>query len=458
MPRDLNKHPDALDIAVIGSGVAGMGAAWVLSRAHRVTVYEREGRIGGHSHTIEVIDNGERIPVDTGFIVYNELNYPDLTALFAYLGVDTQPSEMSFAASLDNGHLEYSGSSLAGLFGQPRNLIRPRFLRMLRDIRRFYREGPKLLADDQPGPSLGEYLDRGGYSTAFIEDHLLPMAAAIWSTGTASMRSYPASAFIRFCLNHGLMQVSGRPQWRTVVGGSRSYVKRLTASFSDRIMTNAQVTGITRTPAGVLVEDANGATNRYDQVVIATHADQALAVLRDADDDEKRLLGAFRYSANTVFVHQDERLMPKRRRVWASWNYLGSSRRKNRETPLPADDGSTSVSVTYWMNRLQTLSSSAPIFVTLNPRTPPAKDKILRVLAYDHPMYDAAALQAQASLHGLQERRDTWFCGSYFGAGFHEDALTSALAIGERLGVPRPWLDGNGATDPLAEGSRSTAE
>ncbi len=437
-----------------------------------MSVYEQAGRVGGHSNTVDVADALKPVAVDTGFIVYNELNYPNLTALFAHLGVETQKSEMSFAASLGGGELEYSGSNLIGLFGQVRNLLRPSFWRMLRDIRRFYRDGPKFAEDDGgAGLALGEYLDREKYSEAFIYDHLLPMAAAIWSTGTEEMRAHPAMAFVRFCLNHGLMRVTGRPQWRTVVGGSRAYVKRLTASFSDRVMINARVTGLTRTPAGVVVEDANGCESRFDKVVIATHADQALRMLEDPSDDERRLLGAFRYSANTAVLHQDERFMPKRKRVWSSWNYIGDvrttapdERPKGHAAPAPGalpDPSSETqpVCVTYWMNRLQNLDTQEPLFVTLNPHAPPASHKTLGTFHYDHPMYDAAAIRAQEELDRLQGRRDTWFCGSYFGAGFHEDALASGLTVGEALGgVRRPWLETEAAGEGMTEGSRSAAE
>jgi len=344
MPRDYDQLPRRLDIAVIGSGVAGLSAAWLLSKAHNVSVYEQDGRVGGHSNTVIVPGPAGPIPVDTGFIVYNELNYPNLTALFAHLGVPTQKSEMSFAVSLDGGTLEYSGSNLLGLFGQRRNLVRPRFWRMLRDVLRFYREAPALLEDDSAPLSLGAYLEREGYSAAFVDDHLLPMAAAIWSTDTATMRDHPAQAFVRFCLNHGLMRVTGRPQWRTVTGGSQAYVRRLSGAFADRIMVNARVSAISRTPAGVVVHDANGAVTRFDHVVIASHADQALAMLADPTDDERHLLGAFRYSRNTAILHRDEAFMPKRRSVWASWNYIGGE-----GDPAP-DDGE--VCVTYWMNRL----------------------------------------------------------------------------------------------------------
>jgi predicted NAD/FAD-binding protein len=454
MPRDYDHLPRRLDIAVIGSGVAGLSAAWLLSKAHNVSVYEQDGRVGGHSNTVFVPGRTGPIAVDTGFIVYNEPNYPNLTALFEHLGVETQKSEMSFAVSLEGGALEYSGSNLVGLFGQRRNLVRPRFWRMLRDILRFYRQAPRLLADDVD-PSLGEYLQQEGYSRPFVEDHLLPMAAAIWSTDVASMRDHPARAFVRFCLNHGLMRVAGRPQWRTVTGGSQAYVRRLCAAFADRIMVNAKVSAITRGPAGVVVHDANGTVTRFDHVVIAAHADQALGMLADPSGDEQRLLGAFRYSGNTAILHQDEGLMPRRKKVWASWNYMGGDASPNAGPSAEPRQ----VCVTYWMNRLQSLDVNVPLFVTLNPSQPPAAERVLKTFQYHHPMYDAAALQAQADLSLLQGQRNTWYCGSYFGAGFHEDALSSGLAVAEALGgVVRPWLTSAGEPQAAAEGFRSAAE
>jgi predicted NAD/FAD-binding protein len=453
MPRDYDHPPRRLDIAVIGTGVAGLSAAWLLSKGHNVSVYEQDGRIGGHSNTVLVPGSHGTIAVDTGFIVYNELNYPNLTALFAHLGVATQQSEMSFAVSLDRGALEYSGSDLMGLFGQRRNVVRPRFWRMLRDIRRFYREAPAVLAEGDAALSLGDYLDREGYSQAFVDDHLLPMGAAIWSTDAATMRDHPAQAFVRFCLNHGLMRVTGRPQWRTVTGGSRAYIDRLSASFSDRIMVNARVGAITRSPAGVIVHDANGAVTRFDHVVIAAHADQALDMLADPSGEEQRLLGSFRYSRNTAILHRDESLMPRRRRVWSSWNYIGGS-----GGAAPAGVGKQ-VCVTYWMNRLQSLDASVPLFVTLNPTTAPAPAKVIKTFEYHHPMYDAAALAAQGQLGRLQGRQNTWFCGSYFGSGFHEDALSSGLAVGEALGgTVRPWFAPAAEPEALNSGLRSVAE
>ncbi len=435
MPFDATPPSRPLNIAIVGTGIAGMSAAWLLARRHTVTVYERDGRIGGHTNTVDAPDPGGPIPVDTGFIVYNEANYPNLVALFKHLDVPTKPSEMSFAASVDGGALEYSGSDLGGLFAQKSNLFRPRFWRMLRDIWRFYREGPAIstaAGDDEV--SLGDYLDRQGYSHAFVYDHLLPMAAAIWSTAPHDMRDHPASAFVRFCTNHGLMQITDRPQWRTVDGGSREYVRRLTAAYAGNIKTRCGVRSVARTGGSVIVEDDTGQRHTHDHIVIAAHANQALAMLSDPSPEERNQLGAFGYARNTAVLHQDPALMPRRRKVWSSWNYLSDV----------GDDGASKVCVTYWMNRLQGIASAEPLLVTLNPNRDPDPRKVLRAFEYEHPSFDRGAIAAQRRLWDLQGGRNTWFCGSYFGAGFHEDALQAGLAVAELLGgLPRPWtVDG----------------
>jgi len=419
-----------LNIAVIGTGIAGMSAAWLLNQTHRITVYEKNDRIGGHSNTVDAPTDRGVEPVDTGFIVYNERNYPNLTALFDHLDVPTKDSEMSFAASLDGGALEYAGTNLNGLLGQRTNIVRPRFWRMIADLMRFYREAPSFLdepsADDM---SLGDYLRRENYGDVFIEDHLLPMGAAIWSTTAPELKYYPAAAFIRFFKSHGLLTINDRPQWRTVDGGSRQYVDRLTASYRDRIRFGG-VRAIRRTANEVLVEDRNGAVDAYDHVVVAAHADEAFRMLSDADPMDERLLGGWRYTTNKAILHRDPSLMPKRRRVWSSWNFIGD----------PNADSRHGLCVTYWMNRLQSLETGAPLFVTLNPVHEPAPGSIIREFEYTHPFFDQAALESQRRLWSLQGRRRTWYCGSYFGYGFHEDALQSGLAVAEQLGgLRRPW-------------------
>ncbi|MGI4902470.1 MAG: NAD(P)/FAD-dependent oxidoreductase [Janthinobacterium lividum] len=439
--RDALPHPSVptpadgrLRIAVLGSGISGMAAAWLLSRSHDVTVFEKEGRVGGHSHTVTVDLPDRQVAVDTGFIVYNEPCYPNLTALFKHLGVATQGTDMSLAVSLDNGALEYAGDTLGTLFAQRRNLYQPRFWAMLRDLVRFYREAPRHL-DRFAGVSIGNWLAARGYSAAFRDDHLLPMAAAIWSAPAAQLLDYPAEAFVRFCENHGLLRFTGRPQWRSVMGGSVAYVEKLTAAYKDQIRLARGAASVQRRHDGVWIRDTHGATERFDAVVIATHADEALALLSDPSMAETAWLGAFRYSRNRVLLHSDVTLMPRRREVWSSWNYLG-----HRSNATASGSAQAAVCVSYWMNRLQHLGDAPPMFVTLNPSRQPAPELVHFETEYSHPVFDLATLGAQRVLWNLQGKQRTWFCGAYFGAGFHEDGLQAGLAVAEQLGgVQRPW-------------------
>ena len=414
-----------LDIGVIGSGIAGLSAAWLLSQRHRVTLYESANRPGGHGNTIDAMTASGPVPVDTGFIVYNEQTYPNLTALFRHLGVATRETVMTLAVSLDDGRLEYACTNLASLFAQRRNLISPRFWSMLWDLARFYREAPKHGRDSG---NLGAFLDAHGYGEAFQRDHLLPMAAAIWSASASDLRDYPAAGFIRFCDNHGLLKLTGRPPWRTVDGGCRVYIRRLMDAIGTGARIGEGVVSVRRDDDGVTVRTAGGRSRTHDHVVIGAHADQALAMLDDATEAETRCLGAFRYARNEAVLHADPALMPKRRAVWSSWNYIGESGDPN------------SLQVTYWMNRLQAIPDATPFFVTLNPVRKPRPDLVFHAETYEHPRFDDAALAAQHHLWALQGRRRTWFCGAYFGAGFHEDGLQSGLAVAEQLGaVRRPW-------------------
>ncbi|MHA7969198.1 NAD(P)/FAD-dependent oxidoreductase [Rhizobium sp. CAU 1783] len=424
-------HNGRRKIAVVGSGISGLSAAWLLSRTADVVLFEADSRAGGHANTVIARTAGREIAVDTGFIVYNDRNYPNLVALFDHLSVPTLPSSMSFSASLDSGRFEYSGSGLGGLLGQPINTVRPRFWRMVSDILRFYKEAPELLGRPElEAVSLGDYLARSGYGASFVEDHLLPMGAAIWSTTASEMRRYPLHAFIRFFANHGLLQLKDRPRWRTVAGGSREYVKRLLADFRGEVRLESPVISVRRLTIGVEVVDAAGNADRFDDVVIATHADQALGLLSDADNGEREVLGAFEYTPNVAVLHSDVGLMPKRRKVWSSWNYIADADRS----------GKSALCVTYWMNHLQSLDPAAQLFVTLNPCRTVDEKKIISVFDYTHPLFDLKAIAAQHRLWSLQGRRNTWFCGAYFGSGFHEDGLQAGLAVAEALGgVRRPW-------------------
>lgn len=416
---------------MVGSGVAGLSAAWLLARGGReVTLIEAQDRAGGHCNTVEVATSDGPVAVDTGFIVYNEKTYPNLTAFFAHMGIETSASDMSFSVSR-NG-LEYSGCGVQGLFAQRRNLLRPQFWRMLRDVKRFYAQAP--LLDPDAALTLGDLLARGDYSDTFASDHLLPMAAAIWSTETRDMRDMQAREFLAFFANHGLLQLRDRPQWRTVTGGSRRYVQQITMQPGINLQLNCRVRRVRRTATGVLVnvmaQPGQQQEQHFDEVVFATHADQALNLLEDATDHESNLLGAFEYSRATAVLHSDTSYMPRERRAWASWNYL-DHRGADQQTHDP-------LCLSYWMNRLQPLGTDLPIFVTLNPHGCP--QDVHASFEYEHPVMNTASARAREKLWALQGQRNTWFCGAYFGNGFHEDGLQAGLAVAEEItGRARPW-------------------
>jgi predicted NAD/FAD-binding protein len=420
-------------IAVIGSGAAALGAAWVLAPHHDVTLFEKNDYPGGHAHTVDVTGpNGQKIAVDTGFIVYNEINYPNLVRLFKFIGIETQPTDMGFAVSLRGGQTEYSGGSLGGLLAQKSNLLKPRFLFMIRDILRFYKEAPALLKEGQnEGPSLGDYLAENNYGAGFIEDHILPMAAAIWSAPAKTLMAFPIISFVRFFQNHGLLSVNDRPQWRTVVGGSRRYVETLIKDLRGRVHLSDAVQSVERHDKGVVIATAAGRKWAFDEVVFGSHADETLAMLAEPTPEEKSVLGAFRFEANTAWLHGDENFMPKRRNTWSAWNYLGETNA----------GGAQKLAVSYWMNKLQTLDPAVPLFITLNPPTAPDPAKTYGRYDYDHPIFDHAALAAQNRLFALQGQNHSWFCGAWTGYGFHEDGFSSGLRVAAGLGCLPPWTE-----------------
>lgn len=428
-------------IAVVGAGISGLSAAWLLSQRHEVVLFEAEDRPGGHSCTVQAPSPDGPVAVDTGFIVYNAPNYPNFTALLDHLGVASTPAHMSFAVSMDDGGFEYSSHGVAGLFAQKRNLASPRFLRMLLDVTRFHRTAVGDLDElDRSLCSLGQYLDDRKYGRAFRELHLLPQAAAIWSSTPRQMADYPAAAFIRFYQNHRLLEVDMAPNWRTVAGGSTRYVQALVAAFRGQIRLASPVTRIERDAQGVSVHSRRGA-ERFNEVVLAVHSDQALAILAEPSAHERRLLTPMAYGRNRVVLHRDRSLMPYRQKAWAAWNYVGGNRSDTADA-----------SVTYWMNLLQGLPGP-DLFVTLNPDIEPDPGLVLADREFDHPIFNAAALVAQRDLGSLQGRNNTWFCGAWFGSGFHEDGLQAGLAVAEAIGgVRRPWtVENESARIPLPQ-------
>ncbi len=418
-------------IAVVGSGISGLSAAWLASTRADVTVFEAAQRLGGHSYTVDVATGGDMVPVDMGFIVYNEMAYPNLVALFVHHGVETEATNMSLGISLDGGRLEYGGGSLRQLIAQKRNVVRPRFWSMVRDIVRFYKTAPAhvaaLMREDM---TLGAYLERYGYCEAFRNDHLLPMAAAIWSVARDEVRDFSAASFIRFHENHGLLRLSGRPIWRTLSGGSLRYVERLVADRDFKVRTGAPVARIVRHGETLSLVLETGEVNSFDEVVLATHADRALSLIDQPTAREARVLGAFRYNDNEVVLHSDPAVMPRRRAVWSSWNYVGESNGPGVQT----------LTVTYWMNLLQNLDPKRALFVTLNPDRTLRDDLTHHRVSFEHPVMDRAAMAAQRELWSLQGEGGLWFAGAHFGAGFHEDGLQAGLAVAEQMtGARRPW-------------------
>lgn len=413
---------------MVGAGIAGLSAAWLLSRVHAVTLFEANDYLGGHTHTVDVTLDGLTAPVDTGFLVFNDRTYPELIALFDYLGVASCASDMSFSVRIAAENIEWAGSNLAAVFAQRRNLLRPRFWGMLSEILRFNREATAIARNGGVQLTLGEFLAAGGYGRAFRDWYLLPMAGAIWSCPAATMLNYPARTFFAFCANHGLLQVSGRPQWRTVIGGARTYVARLAAEIGA-VRINTPVVSVLRGTGGASLRLAGGETEGFDAVVLACHSDQALRLLGDASAEEHAVLGAIRYQDNAVILHSDERFLPRSRAAWSAWNYHAHD---------TAAQGQP-VGVSYLINKLQPLPFRRPVIVTLNPGDEPQPGTVIDRYSYAHPVFDQAGIAAQARLPQLQGRRNTWFCGAWTGYGFHEDGLKAGMAVAADLGAAAPW-------------------
>ena len=413
-----------MKIAIIGSGIAGNVAAYTLRQAHDITVFESGSYVGGHTNTVDVYEDDRSIAVDTGFIVFNDRTYPNFIRLLDEIGQASQPSEMSFSVQADDGKIEYSGSSLNGLFAQRRNIVRPPFYRMIRDILRFNRTTLPSIDRLDDEETLGNYLRKNGYSHEFVNHYLIPMAAAIWSAEPGSVLEMPVRFLVRFFANHGLLQISNRPIWRVIKGGSREYVGKLVAGHRNRIRLNSPVQSIRRIDERVEVHSATGGTESFDYVFVACHSDQALGLLKDATRTEREVLGAIQYQPNEAILHTDASLMPTKRCAWAAWNYH-----------IPRDS-SRHVAVTYNMNILQGLEATKQYLVTLNNDRHIDPDKVIRTVQYEHPVYSRESVAAQRRQAEINTDR-TFFCGAYWRSGFHEDGVVSALnALGhfeERL-------------------------
>lgn len=422
------KSPHNLCIAVVGSGISGLASAYFLSRAHRVTLFESGAYFGGHTNTVDVTLNGVTHPVDTGFLVFNDRTYPNLIALFQELGVQSHPSDMSFSVSRNKGEFEWAGTSLDTLFAQRSKLFSPSFAFMIRDILRFNRNAESYLAQvEQSGCSLNELLIAGGYGKAFRDSYLLPMAGSIWSSKPSDILKFPAATFLRFCMNHALLQINDRPQWRTVIGGARDYVRRILEKLPD-IRAVCPVRSIQRHTDGVEIRTDAG-TEHFDEVVLATHAPTSLRLLSNPTRQENEVLGAIKYQHNLAVLHTDASLLPVRRKVWSAWNYLTRDG-QGHDQPI---------CVSYLLNQLQPIPFNDPVVVTLNPIQAPASSQVIARFDYEHPVFDLGAIQAQTKVPALQGQNHTWYAGAWTGYGFHEDGLKSALRIARAFGLEPAW-------------------
>jgi uncharacterized protein len=409
-------------IAIVGAGISGLTVAHLLHRQHEITVFEAGSYAGGHTNTVRVDTPNETHAVDTGFIVFNDRNYPHFERLLASLGVTSQSSSMTFSVSDEAGDFEYNGGSPNGLFAKRRHLLAPWFHRMIADLLRFNREARTLLSSHGPGPSLADWLDELAFSKAFVERLIVPQASAVWSADPRQMWSLPARFLAEFFDNHGMLGLTDRPRWRTVVGGSAQYVETLTRPWCERLRLNTPVHGVERRADHVLVRPAGGEPERFDEVVLATHSDQALELLTDASERERAILGALPYQPNEAVLHTDARLLPRRRRAWASWNYHLLEQPRGRAT------------VTYHMNRLQDLRAERELCVTLNRTDAIDPAQVIRTIQYAHPVYTAEGVRAQRRRDEISGRNRTHYCGAYWGYGFHEDGVVSGLKVAERFG------------------------
>ncbi|MEO8497386.1 MAG: FAD-dependent oxidoreductase [Planctomycetota bacterium] len=412
-------------IAVIGTGISGSLVARLLATQHEVTVFEANACPGGHANTVDVSLDGKRFPVDTGFMVFNRRTYPNFCRLLEMLEIRSQPSDMSFSVRCSKSGLEYQGSSFDGLFAQRLNCLRPSFLRMLRDVARFNKFGMKAAASGElkDGRTVGEFVRECSVGKRFVDQYLVPMAAAIWSSSPQSILDFPADFMIGFFANHGLMQLRDRPQWRTIVGGSRTYVEELLEPLRDQVRLRSPVASVARSETDVIVTPVDGPRERYDEVVFASHADETVKMLADATRSERQVLNAFPYQPNEAVLHTDTRLLPKSRRAWASWNYH-----------IP-EDNTQSASITYDLSRLQNHDSPVPILLTLNATEDIAPEKVLRTFTYHHPAYSRESISAQRRFMEISGQNRTHFCGAYWGYGFHEDGVNSALAVAAHFGI-----------------------
>jgi len=416
-----------MKIAVIGSGVSGLAISYLLNKKHNITLFEKNDYVGGHARTVEINDNGKMIAVDTGFIVFNKLNYPLLTSLFKYLDIKVIKSAMSFGVSIDQGAIEYGTNTISSFFSQKKNLISFSFWKMLYDIFRFNSKA-KVTVEQNPSINLEQLLEILKLSSWFKKYYLLPMGGSIWSTSVEEMLNFPAITFINFFENHGLLSISNQPQWYTVEGGSKEYVKKFSQSFLEQIKLNAQIEKVVRGEDCIEIHHKNKIVDKFDHVILATHPDTSLKLLESPSKLEQDILGSINYQKNLMVLHSDVDFMPQRKNAWSSWVYLSNSNNSEKQ-----------VSLSYWMNNLQRLDTSTPIIVTLNPATKPNKNLIYDVYEFEHPVFNQKAIDAQKNIFKIQGASRIWYCGAWQRYGFHEDGLLSAVNLAKKFDVDIPW-------------------